>query len=364
MTLCWVDVSKAGAAKGAIIEEAIHQRVDAVVSSDPTDLHGLPPIVSRVLLASTTPPEVAEPVDVVILTNGDGDTSGPAETAGVDIGYLIDVEDAETLERASQAARDAAWSVLRFRDPTKIPLEIVLAAAAGCSGRTIAVSDSAEESAVVRGVLEHGPDGVMLSARDVGEVTAFKRACASRHTEVALVELEVISTAHVGMGERACVDTCSMLAPDEGLLVGSHSKGLMLCVSETHPLPYMPTRDFRVNAGAVHSYTLTANGRTNYLSELRAGAEVLVVNARGGARLVPLGRVKIETRPLLSIDAVGPGGEAVNLILQDDWHVRLLGPGGAVLNCTELERGSRVLGHLPTPDRHVGYPIDEYCLEQ
>jgi 3-amino-4-hydroxybenzoic acid synthase len=79
---------------------------------------------------------------------------------------------------------------------------------------------------------------------------------------------------------------------------------------------------------------------------------------------VPLGRVKIETRPLLSIDAVGPGGVMVNLILQDDWHVRVLGPGGVVLNCTELERGSRLLGHLPTPDRHVGYPIDEFCLEK
>jgi 3-amino-4-hydroxybenzoic acid synthase len=74
--------------------------------------------------------------------------------------------------------------------------------------------------------------------------------------------------------------------------------------------------------------------------------------------------VKIETRPLLSIDAVGPGGVVVNLIVQDDWHVRLLGPGGAVLNCTELAPGSRLLGHLPTADRHVGYPIDEFCLER
>ena len=31
---------------------------------------------------------------------------------------------------------------------------------------------------------------------------------------------------------------------------------MILCVSETHPLPYMPTRPFRVNAGAIHSYTL------------------------------------------------------------------------------------------------------------
>jgi 3-amino-4-hydroxybenzoic acid synthase len=54
----------------------------------------------------------------------------------------------------------------------------------------------------------------------------------------------------------------------------------------------------------------------------------------------------------------------VNLILQDDWHVRVLGPGGVVLNSTELKAGDKVLGYLPTEDRHVGYPIAEFCLEK
>jgi 3-amino-4-hydroxybenzoic acid synthase len=166
------------------------------------------------------------------------------------------------------------------------------------------------------------------------------------------------------MGERVCVDTCSHFRQDEGILVGSHSQGMILCVSETHPLPYMPTRPFRVNAGALHSYTLSANGRTNYLSELKAGSKVLAVDTEGRTRLVTVGRAKLETRPLLSIDAVAPNGTTVNLILQDDWHVRVLGPGAAVLNCTELTPGTKLLGYLPTEKRHVGYPIDEFCLEK
>ncbi len=363
MTLCWIDVREAGSAKRAIIEEAIHQRVDGIFSSDLGDLADVPPTVHRVLLVEDGAADVGEQVDIVIWANGNGGLPA-GDGSGPEVGYLIDVTDAETLNHASASARQAAWSVLRFRDPTKIPLEIVLAAAAGATGRTITVSSSVEEAKIVAGVLERGPDGVMLAVRTVGEVTALVKACNRTAGEIALVDLEVVSTAHVGMGERACVDTCSMLAPDEGLLVGSYSKGMMLCVSETHPLPYMPTRDFRVNAGAVHSYTLTGVGRTTYLSELRSGAEVVVVNARGGTRIVPLGRIKIETRPLLSIDAVGPGGVEVNLVLQDDWHVRLLGPGGVVLNCTELAPGSKVLGHLPAADRHVGYPIDEFCVEQ
>jgi 3-amino-4-hydroxybenzoic acid synthase len=53
-----------------------------------------------------------------------------------------------------------------------------------------------------------------------------------------------------------------------------------------------------------------------------------------------------------------------DLIVQDDWHVRVLGPGGVVINVTELQPGTKVLGYLPVEDRHVGYPIDEFCIEK
>jgi 3-amino-4-hydroxybenzoic acid synthase len=126
----------------------------------------------------------------------------------------------------------------------------------------------------------------------------------------------------------------------------------------------MPTRPFRVNAGAVMSYTLDAGGRTRYLTELESGATVLAVDAKGATRVVTVGRAKIESRPLLAIDAVADDGRRVNLVVQNDWHVRILGPGGVVLNSTELTAADRVLGYLPTQDRHVGYPIDELCIEQ
>jgi 3-amino-4-hydroxybenzoic acid synthase len=126
----------------------------------------------------------------------------------------------------------------------------------------------------------------------------------------------------------------------------------------------MPTRPFRVNAGAVHSYTLSRDGRTDYLSDLQAGSKVMAVDSSGRARLVTVGRVKIESRPLLSIDAIAPNGRKVNLILQNDWHVRVLGPGGVALNCTELKPGTRILGYLPPRERRVGSPANEFSLEQ
>ena len=367
MKLCWLDVRAIGDARDAYVEEAVHQRVDGIVAADPANLAALPPTVRKVLLPLGRPlPDNLAAADIVVvdpLVHGE-----PAELAkrypDVEFGRFVEVADADTLELACQAARTERWSLLLFRDPTKIPLEIVLAAAAGSKGSIITVAADVAEAEVIFGVLEHGSDGVMMAPAAIGDATNLKTAAEARPADLDLVELEVTRVSHVGMGERACVDTCTYFRQDEGILVGSHSKGMILCVSETHPLPYMPTRPFRVNAGAIMSYTLSANGRTNYLSELRAGSKVLAVDTKGRTRLATVGRIKIETRPLLSVDAVAPNGQEVNLILQDDWHVRVLGPGARVLNSTELKAGDKVLGYLPTQDRHVGYPIDEFCYEQ
>jgi 3-amino-4-hydroxybenzoic acid synthase len=365
--LCWLDIRNANGAKEAIVEEAVHQRVDAIVAADPADLETLPPTVKKVLFPQNQPlPEKLEPADLVIVEparHGD-----PAELAqrypDVEFGRYVEIIDADSLEDACQAARHDRWSLLYFRDPTKIPLEIVLAAAAGAGGSIVTQVADVEEAEIVFGVLEHGSDGVMLAPTNVGEATELRAAAISRAADLSLVELEITGIRRVGMGERACVDTCTNFRLDEGILVGSHSTGMILCCSETHPLPYMPTRPFRVNAGAIHSYTLSANGRTNYLSELVSGGRVLAVDAQGKSRVVTVGRVKIETRPLLAIDAVASSGVKVNLIVQDDWHVRVLGPGGTVLNVTELTEGTKVLGYLPVEQRHVGYPIEEFCIEK
>ena len=366
MKVTWIDIRTTGA-KAAILEESLHQRVDGVVSDTVADFEGLPPTVKKVLFPQHTElPADLGATDIVIAvpTKHGLPEELSARYPDVEFGRYVEIVDPETLEEACEAARNHPWSLLYFADPTKIPLEIVIAAAARATGSLITVAADVEEAEIIFGVLEHGSDGVMLAPSAVGEATALKAASVVESPELELVELTVTATAHVGMGERACVDTCTYFREDEGILVGSHSKGMILCVSETHPLPYMPTRPFRVNAGAIHSYTLSEHERTNYLSELKSGSKVIAVDVKGRTRVVTVGRVKIESRPLISVDAKAPNGVAVNLILQDDWHVRVFGPGGAVLNSTELKPGDVVLGFLPSADRHVGYPINEFCLEK
>lgn len=54
----------------------------------------------------------------------------------------------------------------------------------------------------------------------------------------------------------------------------------------------------------VHSYASMPQGRTAYLSEMRSGIEVLIVDAQGRQRVATVGRAKIETRPLVGPKAV------------------------------------------------------------
>src|SRR5689334_21096941 len=134
MKLCWLDVRATDACvRAAILEEAVHQGIDGIVASDPGDLAALPPTVTKIHMPGAGREEgPADGADIVIRPYGQGATGEPAAgRAGTESGRFVEITDAATLDDACAAARSERWSVLRFRDPTKIPLEIVIAAAAG-----------------------------------------------------------------------------------------------------------------------------------------------------------------------------------------------------------------------------------------
>jgi 3-amino-4-hydroxybenzoic acid synthase len=342
----------------AVVAAAVHARVAGVVSDDPALLATLPPTVQKVLWGPET--GAADLVTVVVDDADQLDRLIAEGFAGV---AFVEVSDDRTLQLACSAAARLPWTTVSFTDPTKIPLEIVIAAADRADGKLVCVVGDIEEAGIVLDVLEHGSDGLLLAPRDATEVFQLARLLQAGTQDLQLSTLTVDRIDHVGLGDRVCVDTCSHFEQDEGILVGSYSSGFILCVSETHPLPYMPTRPFRVNAGALHSYVLGPDNRTNYLSELRAGSTVLAVNTEGRTRRVVVGRSKLESRPLLQITAHSQDGVEVSLTVQDDWHVRVLGPGPKVRNVTELQQGDELLGYIATDKRHVGIPIGEFCKE-
>ncbi|MGW0828179.1 3-dehydroquinate synthase II family protein [Streptomyces sp. NPDC002845] len=409
MRFAWIDLREVPRPQlQAVVDAAIHARMAGVVASDAELLGTLPPTVTRVLVAGGKRPVPAPTPDTALATakkSGDKEGKAPEKDAkspsgigaspsgtGVDVllrkfstqeeldalaaGHragataggtpvsgFIDVRDDRTLRLSYAGAMVLPYTVIHFADPTKIPLEIVLAAAESAEGKLVTVVDGLEEASIVFDVLERGSDGILFTPRSAGEVFALARLLEATTPQLELSTLTVESIRHVGLGDRVCVDTCSHFEEDEGILVGSYSSGFVLCCSETHPLPYMPTRPFRVNAGALHSYTLGPDNRTNYLSEVGSGSALLAVGADGRTRRVVVGRAKLESRPLLEIRTHAEDGRLVSLTVQDDWHVRVLGPGGKVLNVTELRTGDELLGYLAADKRHVGLPIGEFCKE-
>ncbi|MFL6138165.1 MAG: 3-dehydroquinate synthase II family protein [Frankiaceae bacterium] len=372
MRFAWLDLRTVpGAQRAAIVEAAVHARLDGVVD-DVDDAGGtlstLPPTVKRIR-AVEAPGAADADIELVTVTSDaelhrlhrEHESRRDGEPV---LAAHVDVRDNDSLALACSAAVALPCTVVAFRDPTKIPLEIVIAAADRSPGRLICQVSTVTEARIVFDVLEKGSEGVLLAPRSVDDVLDLAALLQARTPALALTTLTVRSTTHSGLGDRVCVDTCSHLREDEGILVGSYAHGFVLCSSETHPLPYMPTRPFRVNAGALHSYVLGVGNRTNYLSELESGSTVLAVSADGSTRPVVVGRIKLESRPLLTISASSPDGVPVSLAVQDDWHVRVLGPGAEALNVTELEPGDQLLGHLATDKRHVGLPVGEFCIEK
>jgi 3-dehydroquinate synthase II len=174
------------------------------------------------------------------------------------------------------------------------------------------------------------------------------------------------------MGDRACLDTCTQMAPGEGMLVGNTAAGFFLVHSESIDNPYVASRPFRVNAGAVHAYTLAPASKTKYLADLKAGDEVLIVNFQGTSQVAFLGRNKIEKRPMMLIEAkalyrsgAGQATECpISLVLQNAETIRLVNPDGKAVSVTTLKPGDKVLAHIEKAGRHFGMQIEETSIER
>ncbi|KAL4423284.1 hypothetical protein ABPG77_004553 [Micractinium sp. CCAP 211/92] len=255
------------------------------------------------------------------------------DAAGKAVGRVRLLSCPEDLRAAEkEAATDEGFVVMDAEDWQIIPAENLVAAYQHNPRATLlAAARDAASGRVMLEALEAGTDGVLLRTDSPAEVRALARYLREREQAGARLRYEtamVCSVRPVGMGDRACVDLCSLLAPGEGLLVGSFARGLFLVHSECAESQYIASRPFRVNAGPVHAYLQLPAGRTGYLAELKSGAEVLVADADGSTRSALVGRVKIESRPLVLVEAELPDGDRCSVLLQNAETVRLVGPAG------------------------------------
>ena len=261
-------------------------------------------------------------------------------------------------EKAAAAAPADKTLVLRMSDWTIIPLENLIAQ----RGKLMVAVGDAESARTAVGILEKGVDGVVLDTRDPAEV---RRAVALVHgvgEGIVLREATVTAVTTLGMGDRVCIDTCTSMGPGQGMLIGNTTEGFLLVHSESIENPYVAARPFRVNAGAVHAYTVVPGGKTRYLSELKAGDPVTVVDHEGGCETAYIGRCKVERRPMLLVRAEVEGKE-IGLVLQNAETIRLTAPDGRAVSVAVLKPGDKVLAHLMGGGRHFGMKVEETLKE-
>jgi 3-dehydroquinate synthase II len=169
---------------------------------------------------------------------------------------------------------------------------------------------------------------------------------------------KIVSTKPISTGARVCVDTCELMTLGEGMLVGSQSAGLFLVEAEVNENPYVASRPFRVNAGSLSMYTLANLQTTRYLQEFKAGDEVIIVNREGKTRIGNVGRIKIEIRPLILVEAK-VDGKMIKAILQNAETIRLVTPKGSK-PVNELKQNDEVIVHLAAKGgRHFGISVPE-----
>ncbi len=322
------------------------------------------------------PEEGDEPDAVVVGKDGEGDGtvelprdfSGSADLTALRradgaVGAFVRIFDEAYEEFAEAAARDAEYTLVVAEDWQIIPLENLIARI-GQETELVAGVRTAEEARTAFETLELGADGVLLDADDPDEIRATVEARdATERERLDLQYATVTSVEPTGSADRVCVDTASMLDHDEGMLVGSLSRGLFFVHAETADSPYVASRPFRVNAGAVHAYVRTPDGGTKYLAELSSGDEVQVVDTDGNTRTAVVGRAKIEKRPMFSVEVELENGDRVETLLQNAETIKVATADGRTA-VTDLEVGDELLVYYEDVARHFGEAVEESIIEK
>jgi len=275
----------------------------------------------------------------------------------------ITISSKEDEDRALEQATER-YVIVKAQDWLIIPLENLIAQ----TDNLIAYVESAEDARLAVETLEKGVDGVLLDTDDLNQVRKTVRQIKGGEEQFDLHRATVTNVEPVGLGDRVCVDSCTVMEMGQGMLVGNSSGGMFLVHAEVEESEYVASRPFRVNAGAVHAYIRVPGGKTRYLSELRSGDDVLIVDSEGSGQAAIVGRSKLERRPMMLIEAEVETEEAeakpLSLIIQNAETIKLTTPEGDSLSVVNLEPGDQVLTYHEEAGRHFGMKVDETIEER
>ncbi|AEM57982.1 3-dehydroquinate synthase [Haloarcula hispanica N601] len=302
-------------------------------------------------------------VDLPSDFSGSADLSTLRQNGAAPDGGYVRIFDEDYEAFAEAVAAEADFTIVIGENWQIIPLENLIARV-GEETDLIAGVRTAEDARTAYETLEIGADGVLLDTDDLDEIrkTVEVRDEMGRES-LDLEYAEVTAIEQTGSADRVCIDTGSLMEHDEGMLVGSMARGLFFVHAETAESPYVASRPFRVNAGAVHAYVRTPDGGTKYLSELQSGDEVQIVDADGHTREAIVGRAKIEKRPMFRVQAETEDGDRIETLLQNAETIKVHTRDGRTA-VTNLEPGDEILIYHEDTATHFGERIEESIIEK
>jgi 3-dehydroquinate synthase II len=281
---------------------------------------------------------------------------------GESIGALVYLKSKDDELKAKKLADKVGTVVISAKDWKVIPLENLIVHFQGSGSKLMMLATTAQEAKLFFETMERGADGVLFVPEKLEELGKLRKLVEDASPKLSMVEGKITALRQLGLGDRVCIDTCSMLNIGEGMLIGNQSSCLFLIHSETLDSEYAASRPFRVNAGPVHAYILMPDGSTRYLSELSGGDEALVIGADGHTRKVVVGRTKVERRPLLLIEA-DVEGERFSTIVQNAETIRVWSRG-KVVSVSKLKIGDPIMLKLERGGRHFGIYVKETIREK
>lgn len=274
--------------------------------------------------------------------------------------FFVDIKTSDDQEKAVRLSEEGDYLFLSFQNWKIIPLENLIAMRK--KAKLIAEVKNEEDARTVLTTLEKGADGIAVECTERKKLKRFFEIVSDMGERIKLKEAEITEIKPLGMGERVCIDTVTLMNVGEGMLVGNRAGFMFLIGSESEESEYVASRPFRVNAGSVNAY-IKVGGKTKYLSELKAGDEVEIIGYDGNVKKSFVGRVKIERRPLILVKAAADGDEGT-VILQNAETIKLVNSEGEHISVSSLKKGDRVLVWVGEKARHFGTEVKEFIIEK
>jgi len=290
------------------------------------------------------------------------------------IGFYVELKTKEDERRIVEISKAGYvnFIIVSAKDWKIIPFENLIADMHSYGTDLIAEVENVQEAELMLKTLEIGVDGILIKPRDLNDIGDLKKLIRSDfHIDLTKAKISSIQT--IPESERVCIDSTSLLNIGEGFLVGSTAAGFCLIHSESFETQFVASRPFRVNAGDVSAYLIVPDNdpdklyRTKYLSELKGGDKVIAVTTEGEARIVSIGRVKIETRPMLRFELEAVKDDIItnlSCICQNAETIRLVGADGQAKSVVDINIGDEVLVHIGPGATHFGTAIKETIIEK